>query len=504
MSATPSPVLSGCPLKPEEIGSLRWRLDNLYWIVTDEGERVRFKMNEQQLALFENLWLLNLILKSRQHGFTTFICILALDCVLFNDTVSAGIIAHGLKEAQGIFRTKVKFVYDNLPDWLRAIRYPMNDSASELVLCNGSSISVGTSMRSGTLQFLHVSEFGKISRRYPDKAKEIVTGAFNTVRPGQVIFVESTAEGRDGHFFKMNQAAEKHAQMGARLTALDFKRHFVPWFKDKRNRMDPDGVPIPAKMREYFATLAEQGIELDAWQKAWYVKKAEQQGDEMKREHPSTSKEAFEAAVDGTYYSKQMLLLRTRNRIRDVKPVPSMPVNTFWDLGRNDLNAIWFHQHIAGEHRFCDFYQNSGEDLAHYVGEMQKRGYLWGRHFLPHDGENKNLERNESRVDRLVELGIAESSIVVVPRCEHLGDAIEATRRILPMCYFDEENCAEGIDCLDKYGKEWDERNGTWRDHPKKSPWSHGADAYRQFAQGWTPATGGTFNRTKNRSSRTV
>ena len=49
---------------------------------------------------------------------------------------------------------------------------------------NGSSINVGTSARGSTTQFLHVSEMGKIARKYPEKAAEIVSGAFESVPLG--------------------------------------------------------------------------------------------------------------------------------------------------------------------------------------------------------------------------------------------------------------------------------------------------------------------------------
>ena len=62
------------------------------------------------------------------------------------------------------------------------------------VFDNGSSIRVSTSYRGGTLQRLHVSEFGKICRQFPHKAKEIVTGAFEAVGIGNQITLESTAE----------------------------------------------------------------------------------------------------------------------------------------------------------------------------------------------------------------------------------------------------------------------------------------------------------------------
>src|SRR3972149_6210846 len=472
----------------------RWRLSNLYWIVTDEGKKVLFSPNEEQLELIHNLWYLNLILKARQLGFTTVIDLLLLDQCVFSDNKSAGIVAHKLDDARKIFRNKIKFPYDHLPDGIRKARPLETDTSWELVFDNGSSIGVGTSMRSGTLQYVHVSEFGYICAHDPEKANEIVTGTLNAVHAGQYVFIESTAKGRTGYFFEYAQRAQKSQQEDAKLSALDFRFHFFPWWLKKSNRLDPKDLAIPAEYQRYFEKLKdEKGIRLDAAQRAWYAKKAELMnskgmGDSMKREHPSTSEEAFEVAILGAYYATQMVWLRKHDRIRKVPCIPSVPVNTFWELGRNDLNAIWFHQYVGGDHRFIDYYENSGEDLAHYVKDMQDRGYLYDRYFLPHDAENANLERNESRVDRLIELGVPANKIVVVPRVEQLETGIELVREKLPLVWIDKENCSEGIACLDSYTKAWNDKQETWQTHPANNWGKNGADAFRQWAQGWEPA----------------
>src|SRR5829696_9052324 len=88
---------------------------------------------------------------------------------------------------------------------------------------NNSSIRVGTSLRSGTLQYLHVSEYGKLCAKYPEKAREVRTGALNTIQSGQVVFIESTAEGQEGHFFELSEAARAKERRGVPLTPLDFK-----------------------------------------------------------------------------------------------------------------------------------------------------------------------------------------------------------------------------------------------------------------------------------------
>jgi hypothetical protein len=471
-----------------------WRLHNLYWIQDEQGRRVAFRPNAEQLQFYHAQWYLNVILKARQLGFTTLIDLLALDTCVFNANIAAGIIAHNLEDAGKIFRKKVKYAYDNLPEQLQTAVQRVNDSATQLVFSNGSEISVGTSMRSGTVQFLHVSEFGKICRKYPDKAEEIVTGAFNAVHAGQRIYVESTAEGRSGHFYEMCKKAQDKKRTGAVLTPLDFKFHFYPWFEKAEYRIAPENVLITAELQQYFLGLeTEHGIVLDASQRAWYAKKAETLGEKMKQEFPSTPDEAFEQALVGSYYGAILARMRQQGRITRVPHVPSMPVNTFWDLGRNDVTAIWFHQFVAGEHRFIRYFEDSGVGLAHYVNVLEglrvKEGYVFGDYYLPHDAEHRNLEHDQSRVERLVELGVPYNAIHVVPRIPDVNDGIELVRKVLPSCWIDAERCDKGLIALEEYQKSWDDRNGVFRNQPLHNHASNGADAFRQFAQGYRVAS---------------
>jgi hypothetical protein len=169
---------------------------------------VKFEMNWAQERLFDSMHHQNAIQKARQLGFTTFIQLFMLDACVFNSNVRAGTIAHNLEDAKAIFRDKVKYPYDNLPEQIRAAVAAVSDSASELMLSNNSSLRVATSHRSGTLNCLHISEYGKLRAKYPEKAREVRTGALNTVQAGQVVFVESTAEGQEGHFFQLWNEAQ--------------------------------------------------------------------------------------------------------------------------------------------------------------------------------------------------------------------------------------------------------------------------------------------------------
>lgn len=464
----------------------RWRIDNLYYITNKEGRRVQFKMNWAQESLFEGMHFCNVVLKARQLGFTTFIQLFMLDACIFNSNIRAGTVAHRLDDAKTIFRDKVKFPYDNLPDAIRNRVRKVSDSADELVLCNNSSLRVGTSLRSGTLQYLHVSEYGKLCAQFPEKAREVRTGALNTVQAGQVAFIESTAEGQEGHFFELCQVARAKDRMGERLTPLDFKFHFFPWWKNAEYQLDAEGVTIGDGLRQYFETLSTaHGIELSDRQRAWYSKKQETQLADMKREYPSTPDEAFEAAVEGAYYAEQLATAELQGRMGVFKADPELPVNTAWDLGIRDGMAVWFWQNVLGKIAIVGYYENTGEGLPFYVDKLKeyskRLGWRYGSHLFPHDVKVKELGTGRTRVEQLISLGVGPQ-IVALHKVE---DGIQAVRASLPICHFDQAECSEGLKSLKSYRREWDEGRGCWRDKPRHDWASHGADAFRVLAMGW-------------------
>lgn len=104
-----------------------------------------------------------------------------------------------------------------------------------------------------------------------------------------------------------------------KLTPLDFRFHFFPWHAHKDYRIDSTNVAVPQHCSDYFNAL--EGIinsQLDMEQRAWYVKPALTQGEDMKREFPSTPDEAFESSNEGLYYGKQIVEARQQGRIRNV------------------------------------------------------------------------------------------------------------------------------------------------------------------------------------------
>lgn len=464
-----------------------FRLNNLYYIKDTKGSKILFRMNWAQNKLYANMHYYNVCLKARQLGFTTFIMIYLLDSALFNDYHSCGVVAHTREAAEDLFRNKVRFAYDSLPKWLREERAAKSDNARVLEFSNGSSIVIGTSLRSGNFQKLHISEYGKTSVREPEKAIEIKTGALNTVHVGQQIFIESTAEGQGGEFFDIVERARAIADSGRALTPMDPKFHFFPWFNHPDYTLsdkDAGNVSIPADMVRYFSELEAGGITLTPGQKAWYVGKREEQGDAMFREMPSTPDEAFRGTMEGAIYHSDMLRLRSSGRICRVEWEPTRPVHTFWDLGNRDPAAVWFFQHIGMEYRFIDYWEGSDMGgLPAWIRVIRDRPYTYGAHYWPHDGNYRQTGTGKLLKDMAEELGLRP--ITIVQRTKDKQTSIERVRPILHRSYFDGERCFTGLRHLENYRRKWDERLGVFSSEPQHDAACHAPDALMTFADGY-------------------
>ena len=194
----------------------------------------------------------------------------------------------------------------------------------------------------------------------------------------------------------------------------------------------------------------------------------------------------FESAILGAYYGKEMRALTDQGRIREVEYDPLFPVHTAWDLGYSDDTAIWFFQVVHGEIRCLDYHSSNGQPVAFYAGIIQnradERGYKYGTHWLPHDARAKTLSSNRSVIEQLGDK-IPLKSIKIAPNLK-LQDGIQASRLALTRAWFDHK-CADGIECLRQYQREYDEDKKVFRDKPRHDWTSHGADAFRYLSLVW-------------------
>jgi phage terminase large subunit len=198
---------------------------------------------------------------------------------------------------------------------------------------------------------------------------------------------------------------------------------------------------------------------------------------------------SFDSPFIGSYYGPQMLLAERQGRIMENIPHdPLLPVNTWWDLGMDDSTTIWFVQEYGMELRIIDYYENSGEGLAHYAkvlsgqteGGDHRQEYLYGKHLAPHDVEVRELGTGKSRRQVARDLGL---KYTVAPKHE-VVDGIEAVRNVIPICYFSMSRCQRGVEALRQYRKAYDEDRKVFRSTPLHDWTSHAADAFRIGAMG--------------------
>jgi hypothetical protein len=238
----------------------------------------------------------------------------------------------------------------------------------------------------------------------------------------------------------MTQRAKAQAQQKAKLTPRDYRFHFFPWWGEPAYRIESGHVVITDKDREYFDKIeASEGCQLDEAQRRWYVatRDADFGGDpeKMWQEYPSTPDEAFQVSTEGTYYAVQLAKARKDGRISTVPHADGVPVNTFWDIGNSDGTAVWLHQKVGQTHRFIKFIEGWGEPYSYFVGEMQKLGYIWGTHYLPHDGQRWRMEAQATEAGKLHNPGritMQDENQPVRPAADDAGrDAAHHPQRLM-------------------------------------------------------------------------
>lgn len=261
----------------------QWRINHLYKIIDKNSSLVAFQPNVVQQKLDNEKHTRNIILKARQRGITTFEVIDGLDDVLFNRNFNFTLIAHRQEDAKKIFK-KVKLAWKHFP--LKHLYEITKETQEELEFSHGSSITITVSARSATVNRLHISEFGYISRHYSERAEEIITGSIPAVVPRGRIDIESTADGETGRFYEMYTQAEEEEPQAPQ----DFKAHFFSWTDAPEYKLKGEFY-LPDWAKEY-----QQKHGLTQEQINWYYQEWKTQKDKMKQEYPTTSEEAFEGS----------------------------------------------------------------------------------------------------------------------------------------------------------------------------------------------------------------
>lgn len=258
-----------------------------------------------------------------------------------------------------------------------------------------------------------------------------------------------------------------------------------PLLTDRKGWATFIGTP---KGRNHFYDIREQARTSEDWQ---YVElKASETGvldpaelaDAKRSMTDAQYQQEFECQFDvpalGAIYAREYQATRDDKRIANVPYDPMLQVSTYWDIGIGDSTAIWFAQRNMSEIRVIDYYEANGFGLDHYVGLLKSKRYVYAEDWLPHDAQSRQLTSGKSTIEILRTLG---RNAQVTPKLS-LEDGINAARMVFPRCWFDETRTARGLECLQNYRRELNEKIGEFRSSPVHDWASHGADAFRYLA----------------------
>ena len=180
--------------------------------------------------------------------------------------------------------------------------------------------------------------------------------------------------------------------------------------------------------------------------------------------------------VDGAIFAREMQMAELEGRITKVPYDATKPVHAVFDLGWADATAIWFLQFIGMETRLIRYLEGTQQTISDYLAKMQSFGYVYDTLWLPHDAENKTLAANGRSIEDIVRAAGYKTRIIDKTP---VVDSINAARTMFRSCYFDRENCHEGLQCLRHYRYEVDPETQQFSRKPLHDNYSHGADAFR-------------------------
>jgi len=332
-----------------------------------------------------------------------------------------------------------------------------NNSELEITYPNGNKVRlIGAdepdSLRGPALSGLSLDEYSQIP---PNAFGEVLSKALGD-HLGYCIF-SGTIKGQD-QLYQVYQAATHQPEW------------YAVWQDIDTSLAAESGPTITALQRamEDDRQLVVQGVMTQAeFDQEWYL--------------------STDAAIKGAFYLDQISAAKRDGRITRVPYDPMLPVDTDWDLGIDDLMAIWFSQSLrTGEVRLIDYLETSGEGIPQVIAKLKDKPYaLNGRHWGPHDIAVRELGTGKSRLEVARQHGLRfETTPRLMQGAEGLevSEGIKTVRLLFPRCWFDEERCTRGLEALRHYKSAFSKQLGRFTGVPVHDWASHGADAFRGLA----------------------
>ena len=319
----------------------------------------------------------------------------------------------------------------------------VNETEMQVTLINGSVWQImGADSQEAVERLRGPNPLGIVFSEYG----YMLSSAWTTLEPvlmengGWAAFIYTPKD--EGHGFTLYKYAQESKEWFCeRLTIAD----------TRRDAEGEDGSPV----------IKESDID--------ELRKAGVREEDIQREYYCS----FKGFLHGTIYGDLVAAARMDGRITRVPYTVNQPVGVCMDIGTSDATAIWFYQCSGQAINFIDYHEEN-QKSAQYYGRLLKENkpYMYGRMILPHDAKWSA----EDYFSRVGFRGITIAKKIPVQ------SGIDAVRLLFSKMIFDEVKCARGIECLERYARQWDDTKKSFNIQPKHDEYSHGADGMRYGA----------------------
>lgn len=225
----------------------------------------------------------------------------------------------------------------------------------------------------------------------------------------------------------------------------------------------------------------------------WFTPELEQERLDCQRMSPDQYGNVWDgeyvSVVQGAYFADGLAAARREGRIGFVPRDPLLPIRAYADIGgtsgRADAFTFWVVQFVGLEVRVLDYYEAVGQEFGEHVHWLRKNGFERAEVVLPHDGVKHDT------VYRVTPESFFRDAGFLVRSLPNIGAGaaslrVEAVRKLLPQCRFNEETCKGGLSALGWYHEKRDEKRGIGLG-PEHDWASHAADAFGSMATDYQP-----------------
>lgn len=176
-----------------------------------------------------------------------------------------------------------------------------------------------------------------------------------------------------------------------------------------------------------------------------------------------------------SYYGEIMSLKDKDGSLGEWAYNPSHPVYTAWDLGRSDSMVVVFFQYYKKKIRIIDLYETTEFGLNTVLPALKSKPYVYGWHFLPHDGTVASLNDNVRRIDYMHQQGLINVSTL---KREGISIGIGYVKDWLPKIHINLPTTGDLSRKIRLYKRKFNPNTGEYVG-PEHNSASHVADAVR-------------------------